>query len=198
MSYIDARLPKRLAAGLQIGPTWRTEIAEMVNGGEKRNRRWLYPRWRASGNMGAFDATDREGFRALFVVAAGRARAFRVQDPLDWQAEDQPISPTVGSTTAVQLTKRYTFPGGSDYIDVRIQAPVSGTVTVYKDGSPVAGTLDTDTGLFTPSSTWASGTYTWDGEFDRWMRFDSDENAIVANALHVYTADIELIEVRRG
>lgn len=195
MSFINASLPRRIAAGLRIGPEWRTEIVPMDNGREVRDAKWLYPRWRASGNMGAFEAADRAAFRGIFVAARGKWAAFRVLDPLDCVASGEPLAPTPGSTAPVQLTKTYDF--GPAAVTLRIQAPVAGSVTVYADGSPVAGVLDSDTGLFTPTNPWSGTAFTWSGQFERWMRFDSDWGALNADAMNAFTADIELIEVRR-
>lgn len=197
MSYINARLPRKLSAGLRIGPEWKTRVVTHHNGREQRNAEWLYPRWRATGNMGAFTEPDRAAFRHLFVATRGRWAAFRVFDPLDCVASGEPIAPAIGTTSPVQLMKTYTFPGASTAVSVPIQAPVAGSVVVYRDGVPVAGTLDDTLGLFTPGAPWEAGTYTWSGQHDRWMRFDSDWGALTANAMNAYTADIELVEVRR-
>lgn len=77
-----------------------------------------------------------------------------------------------------------------------IRAPVASTLVVYKDSSPVAVTVDDETGLVTPDATWAAGTYTFDCQYDRWVRFDSDWGAFTANAQGVWTADLELVEIR--
>jgi uncharacterized protein (TIGR02217 family) len=195
--YIDARLPKRITAGLKIGPEWMTNIVDKVNGGEKRDAKWLYPKWRARGNMGAFSDADRASFRSMFVATRGRWAAFRVFDPLDFSVTAEPLSPVIGTVTPVQLSRAYTFPGSSVAVSVRVQAPVVGSVVVKIGGTPVAGTLDTGLGLFTPSAAWAAGAYTWDGQYDHWMRFDSDWGALTANAMNAYSIDLELVEVRR-
>lgn len=42
-----------------------------------------------------------------------------------------------------------------------------------------------------------TGTPTWSGEFDVWVRFDSDYNAFTIGDIDAHSADIELVEVRR-
>lgn len=195
MSFINARLPRRITAGLRIGPEWKTRVTELDNGREVRNREWRYPRWRASGNMAVFTPDDRAALRHWFVAVAGKHQAFRVQDPVDHIAANEPIAPVIGTLTPVQLVKSYDIAGTGVGVSTLIQAPV--TAAVFREGSPVAVTVDEETGLVTPDAPWAAGTYTWTGEFDRWMRFDSDWGAVAAEAANVYTADIELIEVRR-
>lgn len=196
MGKLDVRLPKKLMAGLTIGPEWKSDVILMANGVEKRAGLWMYPRWRATGSMAAYTDHDREGFRGMFITAKGRLNAFRVQDPLDWIVSGEPLAPEVGTETPVQLMRRYTWPGAGVTYDVPVRAPVAGTVTVYVDGDPVDGTLDATTGLFTPDDNWAAGAYTWSGQFDHWMRFDSDWGALVAPSSNVQTAQIELVEVR--
>jgi len=197
MSFINARLPERLAAGLVIGPEWRTEIVPLDNGREVRDAKWLYPRWKAIGNMAAFEPAERQALLRWFIATRGMLNAFRVKDPLDWVAANEPIAPVVGTTTPVQLFKSYGIAEAGVSVPVRIQAPVEGTVTVYADGVAVAGTLDAGTGLFTPDEAWDGADFTWSGQFDRWMRFASDHGAVTAVAKHVLTADVELVEVRR-
>lgn len=196
MSFIDARMPERISTGFKIGPEWYTEVQPMENGREKRARKWLYPKYRGQANLGAFSATDRQALIGLFLAAGGKHKAFRVKDPTDFVVSSQAMTVPAGQSTAVQLVKTYTF--GPTSTDVLVQAPVSGTVAILKDGSPYADcTVDYATGLVTPTTTWASGTYTYSGQFDRWMRFDSDWGAFTATTPGIWTTDIDLVEVRR-
>lgn len=196
MGKLDVRLPNKLLAGLRIGPEWKSDIVQMANGTEKRAGLWMYPRWRATGSMAAYTAHDREGFRGIFIAAKGRLNAFRVKDPLDWIVSNEPLAPEIGTDDPVQLMRRYTWPGSAITYDVPVRAPIASTVVIYRDGNPVPGTLDATTGLFTPDSAWTSGTHTWSGQFDHWMRFDSDWGSLVAPSSNVQTADIELVEVK--
>jgi uncharacterized protein (TIGR02217 family) len=197
MSYINATMPRRIAAGFKIGPRWKTDITVMDNGREQRNRGWLYPRWEGSGNLGAFSPEDRQALIAMFVVAGGRWSAFRVFDPTDHYVSNEPVAPDFGTSMPLQLMRGYTFPGSGVSVPVLVQAPIGSTVVVKRNGTPVAGTLDDTLGLFTPAAPWEHGLYTWTGQYERWMRFDSDWGAFTANAMNAYTADIDLIEVRR-
>lgn len=195
MSYIATELPRRIAAGFRGGPEWKTSIVRLDNGREARNKDWAYGRYRYVANFGAFNEADRTALVSLFHAAGGRFAAFLFRDPTDCVASGESISPSIGTTTPVQLKKTYAF-GAASQVSL-IQAPVAATVIVYKDGSPVTVTVDPLTGLVTPSGNWAAGTYTWSGQFCRWVRFDSDWGAFTANALGVWVADIDLVEVRR-
>lgn len=194
MNYINERMPRRLAAGFKTGPEFRTRVVPLDNGREQRNREWLYPRWRAQGNMAAFDAKDRQDLIGLFMVSAGQLNAFRMMDPTDCFVAGEPLAPVIGTTQPVQLIRSYTY--GSASAVALIQAPQD-DAQVLRNGAPVLGEMDFQLGRFTPASPWIAGAYTWMGHYDRWMRLSSDWAAFTANTLGIYTADIELIEVRR-
>lgn len=207
IAYIDARMPQKLAAGFRFAPDWKTDMEPMANGVEKRNSAWQYPRWRGQGRMAALEEQASQDFLNMMMATRGRWAAFRVRIPAKyaWKAIEQPLSPVAGTKTPVQLVTRHYFPGSTTaYAESRIQAPVAGSVTVMHRAtegdawSPVAGTLDSDLGLFTPDENWATGLHCWNGKYDRWMRFQADWNPLVAEASKIVTTDIELIEVRRG
>jgi uncharacterized protein (TIGR02217 family) len=77
---------------------------------------------------------------------------------------------------------------------------VSGTVTVYQDngsGSFIAkpGTVDTTTGLFTPSTNWtANRALKASFEFDVPVRFASDDMPASYDTRNAITTSAELIE----
>lgn len=194
MPYINERMPRRLAAGFKTGPEFKTRIVSLDNGREQRNREWLYPRWKAQGNMAAFEAKDRQDLIGLFMVTAGQWAAFRMMDPTDNFVAAEPIAPAIGTTQPVQLVRAYRL--GAANALAKIQAPQD-DAQVFRNGVLVPGTMDFGLGLFTPTSPWSAGTYTWTGHYDRWMRLDSDWGAFTANTLGIYTTDIELVEDRR-
>lgn len=184
MSFIDQRMPEKLLAGFVIGPRWKTEMVEMDNGREHPNAQWQLPKFEATGNLGAFTtAADRLAIRNLFMACRGRKNAFRVKDPLDWQATNQPLLELGG---VVYLARAYPF--GSETAYRIIQAPVTATLSG-------AGSVNMDNGVVTGADPEVD---TWSGTFDIWMRFDSDWNAVNALRPDVITADISLIERRRG
>lgn len=181
MAFINTRMPRNISAGFTLGPRWRTLEVAMANGRVQKNAQWLFPKWEGRGNMGAFSAADRQTLMNLFMAVKGKAHAFRVWDPTENTATDQPLL-TVGGVT--YLSKAYTF--GSQTASRLIQAPVTAVLSG-------AGSVDLETGVVTG----ASPGDTWSGTFDVWMSFDSDWGAFTAHARDVWTADIELVEVRR-
>lgn len=191
MAFINARLPDRVAAGFQGGPEFNTVITDLANGNEFRNKAWVYPRHRYSAEMGLFNETDREVLIAVLWACAGRWGTFRFKDWNDYTATAQPLSPSIGTGTPVQLRKSYTFGATTITRDIKLVT----RATVYRDGTPVAGSYSDTTGLFTPSSNWVAGTHTWDGEFEVLVRFASDYNAMTASHRSARTSSIELQEV---
>ncbi|TDB26379.1 hypothetical protein ATCM_01075 [Stenotrophomonas sp. ATCM1_4] len=192
--FIDTRLPECVAYGFQGGPEWNTAIVELDNGGEVRNGQWRYPRMRYSAAFNNLSAAGQREVMAAFYAARGRLYAFRFNDPLDNVAKAEPIAPAIGTTDAVQLTRTYRL--GPESATRRIQAIVTAVIR-NSAGTAVAGSLDAGKGLFVPALAWADDDYTWSGEFDVWVRFDSDHNAFTLGDLDAHSADIELVEVRR-
>lgn len=195
MAFINTRLPPRIAAGFKGGPHWKTRINVLRNGREVRNKEWMYAQYRYSANFGAFNDADRQALIGIFQAAGGRWAAFRFKDPTDYFVTGEPLAVDVGTSTAVQLSRVYSF--GASVATSRLEAPVAGTTTVYRDGVAISVTVDDETGMVTPTAPWEAGVHTFDTQYDRWVRFDSDWGAFVANAMGVWTADLDLVEVFR-
>ncbi|SDW95201.1 DUF2460 domain-containing protein [Lysobacter enzymogenes] len=193
MAYIPTRLSKCVAYGFSGGPEYLTEIITLDNGREQRNQRWLYPRHKYSAEYLNLSVEAQEEILAAFHAARGRLHAFRFKDWNDYAAKAEPLAPAIGTSNPVQLVKTYAL--GAQATTRPIQAPVS--AVVRRDGVAVSGSLDLQTGLFTPAAPWVAGAYNWGGEFDVWVRFDSDYNAFAIGAPNARTADVTLIEVRR-
>ena len=196
---INQRLPGCLAAGFVFGPEFKTNIVTGPNGAEWRNRDWLYGRWRATGNYHAFGPGEQEQMDAAFQVAAGMWAAFRVRDESRrdrWYVEGEPLSPNIGTSQPLQVTRLYEWGGFTT--ERMIQALYENEFILELNGTPITSyTLDDELGLLYPDTTWATGTYTWTGVHDLWMRFNSDWGASTVTAQRVTSGDIELIEVRQ-
>jgi len=198
MSFINHRLSRRVAYGFEGGPEWNTRIIELDNGMEVRNGQWAYPRHRYSAQYLHLDETARNAVIHAFHAARGRLYAFRFQDWNDYQANDEMLYVKPGTRTPVQLTKTYRM---GNVASVRpIRAIVQATV-LNRNQDSIPGNLDSALGLFTPDNDWENDSYTWDGEFDVWVRFDSDYNAFAISSRSgqelIATASIDLIEVKR-
>jgi uncharacterized protein (TIGR02217 family) len=137
MSYINTRLSQCVAYGFAGGPDWSTLVTPYDNGREQRLRQWQYPKHRWSASFLNLDEDARDEVVNAFYATAGQWAAFRFQDRSSeamWKAVNEPQAPSVGTTTALQLAVSREF--GSAGITQLIQAPVSGTLTITKDGSP--------------------------------------------------------------
>lgn len=193
MARINERISECVSLQFTGGPNYRTDGVVLDNGWEVRNRRWLYPKHQYSAEFLNFSPAERDEVLRFIHAAAGSWLAFRFKDPMDYQANDEPLSPEIGTSTPVQMIKTYT--AGGHYSERVVQAIVSATINA--NGSPVTGTMDMELGLFTPAAPWAAATYTWDGEFDVWVHFTQDYNPFTAADKNHWTAQITLEEDRQ-
>jgi uncharacterized protein (TIGR02217 family) len=192
--FIDQRLSLKVESGFVSGPQWSTNVQQLASGREKRNKEWQYPLQKYTGNLHAFDASDRAELLGLFYACAGQRGAFRFRDPVDNTASNQTMIVEAGTKTPAQLVKNYTF--GSTAFSRPIQAPVSGSASVATGGTPIAGTCDYGTGLFTPTDNWPATVITASFKFDVWARFSSDYVPFTAIRSDMLTAELDLLEVR--
>ena len=129
------------------------------------------------------------------MACLGSAIGFLFKDWVDYQATAEVIGTGAGVEQDLQLTKTYTF-GGISLVR-NIYKPVSGTVQLYENGSPVGSVIDYETGIATVTAT---GTITWTGEFDVPVRFESDrldyDPVAKRTGGYILTSDVDLIEIR--
>lgn len=192
--FIDQRLSLKAASGFAGGPQWSTDVAQLASGREKRNKQWAYPLQKYTASLNAFDDSSRAELLGLFYACAGQWGAFRFRDPVDNTATNQTMIVVAGTTTAAQLGKNYTF--GPTTFARPIQAPVSGSATVFTGDTPITGTCDYSAGLFTPDDVWPDTPVQASFKFDVWVRFSSDYVPFTAIRSDMLTADIDLLEVR--
>lgn len=185
--------------GLQVGTLGDTEIKKQKNKHERRN---------ANGDemLHAYILTLTNVSSDLYVqklktahlVFYAQAHSFLVKDPVDFQCANESLGNAPSGTTSVQLVKTYGIPGIAEYVR-DITKPVAGAV-VYQNGVAKTGTLDTETGLFTPTTSWSAGQpLTWTGEFRVPVRFNSDFLPVTVdskNSNHFFVnGSVELVEV---
>lgn len=196
MGFINALLDEEVAYGFEGGPEYSTDEVLLDNGIRHANSAWAYPRHRYTAQYDNMKDEDRSRIIEIFHAVRGKRHSFKFKDWNDFEADNEPLNipaDHVGTTTAVQLYKTYTF--GPAYAIRPIQALAF--ATVYVGGVPVAGTLNADTGMFTPTDNWIAGVYTWSGEFYVWVHFTNDYNAFTINSWQASTADIEMEEDKR-
>ena len=138
------------------------------------------------------------GQRPQFLAMRGQLHSFLVKDWSDFEADGESLGNAPAGSAAVQLKKVSTF--GSASFQRTITKPKAGTVVVYQGGVAKAGTVNTTTGLFTPSTAWTEGVaLTWTGEFYVPVRFASDLLPMTidnrSGAEYMLNGAVELLEV---
>lgn len=199
---ITAPLDDCVAYGFTAIPGYDTQVVTLDNGQEQRNGNWTRAKRKFTAAYANFTLAEFAILLACFHAARGRLYAFLFKDPGDFSAvaESQGTTPGANSTP-VQLIKTYTFAGSATTITRTITKPINGTVTMYQDnGAGVfiakAGTYDTATGLFTPSSNWtASRALRADFQFYVPVRFASDGFPTSFDDSNAVTTQCELEEV---
>jgi uncharacterized protein (TIGR02217 family) len=185
--------------GLQVGTAGLTEIQSQRNQHERRNAVGDVMRHSfilTLNNVAELDYIQK--LKTAHLMFYAQAHSFLVKDPLDYQCTAESLGSAPSGTQAVQLTKTYGIPGIAQYVR-NITKPVVGAV-VYQNGIAKTGTLDTLTGLFTPTTSWSAGQpLTWTGEFRVPVRFNSDFVPVTVDSKGGGTfrvnGSVELIEV---
>ena len=185
--FHEVGLPLRLALGATGGPSRRTDIVALSNGGEARNARWADARRRYDVGTGLRGIEDLYVLTAFFEARRGQLYGFRFRDPLDHQsamvgvaisATDQLIGVGDGVNAVFQLQKTYGDAGNA--VTRQIEKPVEESVLLAFDGVPLAlgeFTLDATTGQVTIAAGSVAGPgvdVTAGYEFDIPVRFDTD------------------------
>lgn len=192
-NFIDHRIGARVSREFRRVAVGKTDIVPLDNGEEIRNARWRYKKLKFTANYAMLTQEAQEELTSAFYAANAMLLLFRFRDAGDFRVVDSPLEVEVGTTNAVQLTKRYYF--GPAHADRLIQATVKCTIKDASD-TVVSGVLDAALGVFTPDEPWAAGGHTWSGTFDCWVRFGSDEFDMTMHTLDIATADVELVEMR--
>lgn len=191
-NFIDHRIPLRASRQFRRVATSNTEETPMDNGESAFNARWKYPKMKYFANYALVSEDAQLEIASAFHAAWARLLLIRFRDYGDFRVLNSPLAPAVGTRTPIQLTKRYYY--GPSYRDRLLQAV--DVAVIARDGTPVAGVLDKQLGLFTPDSNWAAGAHTWSGSYCVWVRFASDELDMTMVTLDIATSDVELHEGR--
>jgi uncharacterized protein (TIGR02217 family) len=173
MTFIDTRLSQRVNVGFSGGPEWSTLVRQMANGLAMRRGNWSMPHHRYTANYSVLDPESQNEILAAFIAARGQVHSFRFKDWNDYRAIDQAMAVGDGTSTPRQLTKTYTF-GTESYVRT-ILLPITSTVVVTANGTPIAVTTNALTGMVTPTAPWPIGQVIKARfEFDLRVRFGAD------------------------
>ncbi|MBL8186594.1 MAG: TIGR02217 family protein [Acidobacteria bacterium] len=172
-----------------------TVIASPFSGVSQRNVNRLDPLHRYTITTALLTQAQMSALREFFHCRDGMARGFRMKDCMEfWASSDGSFASPIatpnnfgtgnGSTTVFGLYKTYSSGGVTR--TRRIVKPVSGSVSIYKNG--VLQTLTTDytidytTGIVTFTSAPTNGhALTWTGMFHIPVRFATDYFNVATN-----------------
>jgi uncharacterized protein (TIGR02217 family) len=208
-AFHDIRFPLRLSLATSGGPVRRTDIVNLSNGRENRNKRWRDARRSYDAGSGIRSVADLYEVLEFFEARSGQLYGFRFRDPVDGAsgtpgtpvtAFDQRIGIGDGSTTDFALTKAYADLGGQS--QRKIARPVPGSVVVAVDGIAVPAsdfTCDPTTGLlvFSAAAVPISGALVTAGfAFDVPVRFATDRIDVSLSAFQAgRIPSIPLVEI---
>lgn len=170
--YLDAYLQPCPGYGWQGGPSFQTQIVQMVNGRENRNAQHDNVRHQFSA---PFQNITREAYRnikQMHLVCKGMLRCFKFRDELDFEATDELFGYGDGVETEFQLRKISTVDGVSCE---RLVFVIEDGASIKVNGVVTAATIDQDRGIVTFAAAPASAAaLTWSGMFAVWVRFNQD------------------------
>lgn len=195
MSFIETRLLDCVAYGTQGGPTWLTRKKGLRSGVIRRNATRSRPLYRFIVLYENLNPEHHKEVIGAFNACRGGVFAFRLKDWSDFTATNEFVATGTGAPQSVQLAKLYEF--GNQNVSRPIRKPVSGTVSLTQNMSPLAATVNYTTGIATFTATLGS-IVRWSGEFDVPVMFEQDE--LVFSAVNrsagglVLTADVSLME----
>lgn len=188
-SFIEVQFPTNISYGAVGGGGWSTRIVVTDAGYEYRQQLWNATRgkWTVGHNLRT--PAEYGQLVAFHRNMLGRTIGFRFQDWTDYQAPDAAGNSGIISKNASgiwQLTKSYSVTdevSGFTYSQYRlISKPQPGTVQLFLNSVAhtlgAGGSLDYTSGQITFGSgdpnPGPSEVYTWTGQFDVPVRFDTD------------------------
>lgn len=181
MAFLEGvRFPDNIAYWASGGAGFNTSIVTLNSGFEQRNVNWAQSRGRWDISNGLRSQADIAQAIAFFRGVQGKANGFRFKDFNDFSVTTVDglfIATTV--TGRMQAVKVYTINGSSPSMGhVRTIKKPTSVFQLYKLGVlqsyPTNYALDLSQGWVTPVAFSNLNDYTWVGEFDVPVRFDTD------------------------
>jgi uncharacterized protein (TIGR02217 family) len=177
MSFIDTpRFPDDIAFWASGGAGFNTSVITLNSGFEQRNVNWAASRGRWDISNGLRKPQDTAAVIAFFRAMQGKAHGFRFKDFNDYTATvaEGTFEATV-ITGLIRTVKKYQ--AGALFSTRRINK-LTTVFNLYKSGVlqsfPSQYIYDVDQGFVQPVGFTTIGDYTWSGEFDVPVRFDTD------------------------
>lgn len=177
MSFFEERMNPDLTFGAQGGPVFSTSKAYSVSGQRTVNKNWALPLHRYNVQHCIKSSDDFDEILNFFYVVSGSFDGFRYKDWNDYTDEGRGVLTLVSGST-YQMFKRYQK--GNRTFNRKISKPVTG-VQIFRTRAGVTtnitgtSTITFTSGTVVVTSHVAGDTYTWTGEFDVPVAFESDE-----------------------
>jgi len=192
MAFIETQLLSKVSYGFTGGATFLTTRVELYSGMVARNAERSLPLYVYNAPYDSIAPADHAVVVAAFNACLGGLHGFRFKDWADYQLTTENIGTAVGGTDeTMQLIKTDTF--GANNTVRNIKKPVSGTVNLFEDGSPLSSSVDTTTGIVTFTSS-AGKVITATCEFDVPVMFANDSLQFSFVNWEAHSTDIELKE----
>lgn len=207
MEFLESpRFPGCPSFGYTSIPRYSVTRIVFPGGQTDRNRNWVYPLQRIDVTVGPRMEAEIQEILEFWHALGGEECGFRFKDYADFKscrvgetatALDQPLTADGTSSEAYQLFKVYTA-GAREQLRI-ILKPVSGTIRVANEfgaeQSASTWSLDTSTGLLTPTVGFVGTPTTWGGEFDLPVCFDGEFPVEIVNQ-RIQSVSFSLEEVR--
>nr|WP_315382657.1 DUF2460 domain-containing protein [uncultured Sphingomonas sp.] len=190
--FDDVSFPIALGREAEVVPELSTAIVTSAGGAERRNAAWAQARTRYDVGPGVRSEADIAALLGFYRARMGPARGFRLRDPFDYEAKDQPLGTGDGQTARFQLIKTY-----GDTVR-RITRPVAGTVALKLNGVATSAFTLGAGGVVTLDVAPAAGVkLTASFLFDVPVRFAEDQLRVSrATFLAGAAASVPLVEIR--
>lgn len=106
-AFDDVLFPLALGRDAEVAPEVSTAIVTSAGGVEARNAEWAGARTHYDVGPGVRSEADIAALLSFFRARMGPARGFRLRDPFDWEATDEPIGTGDGMTASFALVRHY-------------------------------------------------------------------------------------------
>lgn len=170
--------------GWEGGPAFKTAIAQMANGREKRNAEWSQSRFFATLPYQNIREGSYQNILDMFEDRMGRWGCFLYRNPVQDVADDEEFATAEAGQTFFQLGVLQGRPGRERlraiyalYVEGSDGIADESEITIYVDGVEETGvTIDHDRGTVEfDSPPGAGAVLSWSGAYSYWVRFDQDE-----------------------
>ena len=194
--FDEVQLDPKISYGCKGGPSYRTTVLQTKSGFDQTIPEWALPKRSWTISEVTKNATIFRYLLNFFMARQGRARGFRFKDWSDYKTAGDTLINT--GTTSLQLQITYQDPVNA--IVRKIKKPVANTVILQKNGVTLNlgtdYTLDATTGLVTLTTAASGAVFTWAGQYDTPVRFDTDDMQYTISDFQIFDwSDIPIIEL---